>query len=364
MYNLADTSWRTQPKFVSDSTYESSLRRIYEHAQRYQLANVRIIFHGGEPFLAGAARLENWCRRARQMFDPSNIKLHLCGQTNGLLFNNELGKIFQEYGVTFGVSIDGIPGKGDRFRLDHKGNRVGSELQAKLLEIKASPYADLFAGIISVINFEAPAVETLEYLLQFDPPSIDFHPRLLTHDSAVELDEIPKVGAWFIDVFDYLVEHKIATRIRLLSSIGQAIVENGIADRTRGNAEIWSGLIETNGAFELIDSLKVTQNLMTKTKYNVFEHSVDELSLHIANWIPKVGLDTLPEECQRCPISHICKGGYYPHRYAAKNGFRNRDVYCNEWKQLIVHMYDRLNEIIESDTSTVASNMQVVEARL
>ena len=342
MYNLADTSWRQQPKFMSDSTFNKAVDRLLEHAIEHSLDEVRIIFHGGEPFLAGPERFDKWCTYAHRMFNRERINLTLSGQSNGLLFTPELGDIFLNHNVTFGFSVDGIPGKGDGSRLDHKGERVGYRLQNTLLDLLHSKYSAIFSGIISVVNLEATATETLEYLLQFEPPGIDFHPHLMNHDTIQSFYPLSK---WFMELFDYLVDKNPGVRIRLLSSLGQAIVGNPLAIHTRGYMEFWAGVVETNGALDLIDAIKSSADGMTKTGLNVFDNSIDEFSHYIDAWTKSVGLNSLPKDCQKCPFENVCMGGYYPHRYSEANMFRNRDVYCEEWKKLILHMYSRMNEI-------------------
>src|SRR3954452_15941618 len=57
MYAHADQSWVHQPKFMSDDVVALAAERIREHAERHRRDRVAIIFHGGEPLLAGADRL-------------------------------------------------------------------------------------------------------------------------------------------------------------------------------------------------------------------------------------------------------------------------------------------------------------------
>src|SRR6266700_4140598 len=53
MYEMADQSWRAQPKRMSVDIAETTARRIGEHARAHNLARVALILHGGEPLLAG-----------------------------------------------------------------------------------------------------------------------------------------------------------------------------------------------------------------------------------------------------------------------------------------------------------------------
>ncbi|MBO0800044.1 MAG: 4Fe-4S cluster-binding domain-containing protein, partial [Blastocatellia bacterium] len=53
MYEMADQSWRDQPRAMPVEIAEATARRIGEHASTHGLRDVTLILHGGEPLLAG-----------------------------------------------------------------------------------------------------------------------------------------------------------------------------------------------------------------------------------------------------------------------------------------------------------------------
>src|SRR4030081_2513705 len=53
MYEMADQSWRGQPRRMSREIAEHTARRIGEHVREHGLTSVGLILHGGEPLLAG-----------------------------------------------------------------------------------------------------------------------------------------------------------------------------------------------------------------------------------------------------------------------------------------------------------------------
>ena len=57
VYEHADQSWRGRPSVMSPETVRQAAERIAEHASGHRLSMVRVILHGGEPLLAGAARI-------------------------------------------------------------------------------------------------------------------------------------------------------------------------------------------------------------------------------------------------------------------------------------------------------------------
>src|ERR1700759_1188415 len=53
MYEMADQSWRDQPRRMSGEIAKHVATRIGDHARTHGLPDVAVILHGGEPLLAG-----------------------------------------------------------------------------------------------------------------------------------------------------------------------------------------------------------------------------------------------------------------------------------------------------------------------
>jgi uncharacterized protein len=58
------------------------------------------------------------------------------------------------------------------------------------------------------------------------------------------------------------------------------------------------------------------------------------------------GLD-LPRDCEVCPEKETCAGGHLPHRYAHRNGFDNRSVWCSDLLALYTHIRERLGVSVQ-----------------
>src|SRR5882762_9809992 len=62
MYEHADQSWRAQPPFMSDDLRRKLAMRIGEYVRAANLKRLVVVFHGGEPLLAGAERISETSR--------------------------------------------------------------------------------------------------------------------------------------------------------------------------------------------------------------------------------------------------------------------------------------------------------------
>ena len=74
-----------------------------------------MVLHGGEPLLAGRARLRRIARElqwALRGVCSLDLRIH----TNGVLLDEDFCALFAEYGVRVGISIDGDRAANDRHR--------------------------------------------------------------------------------------------------------------------------------------------------------------------------------------------------------------------------------------------------------
>src|ERR1700745_2794578 len=81
MYEMADQSWRSQPRAMSPEIAELSARRIAEHARSHALSGITLILHGGEPLLAGRDLIARLVERRRGGAGPG-IAAGVCVLTN------------------------------------------------------------------------------------------------------------------------------------------------------------------------------------------------------------------------------------------------------------------------------------------
>ncbi|RBL85237.1 FxsB family radical SAM/SPASM domain protein, partial [Streptomyces cavourensis] len=106
VYEHADQSWRTRPKTISDHVVSRTARRLAEHARTHALPSVTVILHGGEPLLAGPARLRLVCEEFTSAL-AGIAELDLRIHTNGLQLSPRYLDLFDEFDVKVGISLDG-----------------------------------------------------------------------------------------------------------------------------------------------------------------------------------------------------------------------------------------------------------------
>jgi uncharacterized protein len=354
MYEMADQSWRSQPRRMSRGVLEQSATRIAEHARAHQLPSVKIILHGGEPLLAGPEFISYAVQTVREAADPGT-RVDVTVQTNGLRLDAGYLDLFAELGIRVGVSLDGDTAAQDRHRRYPNGRGSHAMVTAALDRLVRHPRRDeLFGGILCTIDVRNDPVATYEALLEFDPPLIDL---LLPHGNwaAPPPGRVPGSAAtpyadWLIAVFDrwYGAARQEMT-IRLFSELMHVILGGVSGTEAVGLAPVAIAVIETDGTIEQSDTLKSAYQGAPLTGLHVSRDSFDTALAHPAVAARQLGIRALCDECLGCPVHRICGAGNYAHRYRPGRGFAGPSVYCADLFKLIPHV----TEVMEADIATL-----------
>jgi len=343
VYELADQTWRSRPKTMSNALVSVAAERIAEHARKHRLASVRVIFHGGEPLLAGTDSVVDAARKIRAAVD-ARVRVDWWAQTNGTLLDEGSLDALEQRGIRLGVSLDGDLAAHDRSRRFANGRGSHHAVAEALQRLMKRP--SIYSGLLCVIDLRADPIATYEAMLEFGPPVIDF---LLPHGNwSAPPPGRPNSAAapyaeWLIAVFDrWYGAASRETKVRLFDEIIHLLLGGKSATEAVGLTPTSLVVVETDGSIEQSDSLKSAYDGAAATGLHIVRDSFDA-----ALWLPQVaatqlGLDALSTECLACPVRQICGAGLYAHRYRAGSGFRNRSVYCQDLYALIMHVRTQL----------------------
>jgi uncharacterized protein len=115
MYEMADQSWRDQPRRMSREVAERTAMRIGEHARAYKLGRIALVLHGGEPLLAGQDLISYLVTAVRDAVGPA-VTVDASVQTNAVGLDDSYLRLFDELDVRVGVSLDGTADAHNRHR--------------------------------------------------------------------------------------------------------------------------------------------------------------------------------------------------------------------------------------------------------
>ncbi len=346
IYAMQDQSWRTRPVIMSLATVRQTALRIAQSAKNHGLAEIAVVLHGGEPLLAGQAFIAATASIIRGALGP-HVSGSLSVQTNGILLTSELLDVLLEHDISVGVSLDGDRVSNDRHRRYASGRSSYYEAVRGLEPLSREPYSRLFTGILCVIDISADPIETYDTLRAFKPPSVDFvlpHGNWTRRPPGRPADSTATPYAnWLIAIFDrwYSAPNQ-QTRIRFFEEIIHLCLGGQSRLEAVGLSPVGLIVIDTDGSLEQVDTLRSAFPGASATGLNVFAHDFDAALAHPSVIARQIGLAALSDTCMQCAIHQICGGGYYPHRYQARSGFRNPSVYCPDLYKLIRHIQRRL----------------------
>jgi uncharacterized protein len=344
MFEMADDSWRKQPKLMPMETVAATARSIAEHVEGHRLSTVQVILHGGEPLLAGPDYID---AAATELRGAIGTAVDLRVQTNGTLMSNSMLDVLSRHNVRVGVSLDGTQQANDLHRHYASGRGSYDRVASSLRRLRArAPH--LLAGILCTIDLRNDPVGTYEALQEFEPPLVDF---LLPHGNWTSpppgrdpsATDAP-YGIWLAGVFDHWYSRSPQRcQVRMFSEIIHVMLGGQATVETVGLAPVSLIVINADGGLEQVDTLRSAYMGAIGTGLNVHTYDLDAATLHPAIVARQRGRNGLSATCRSCALHTVCGGGLYAHRYRADTGFMNPSVFCPDLSHLIWHIHRRVS---------------------
>ena len=342
MYNHADKSYLKQPKIMSESVFKDTLTAMLDHSEsqgaRHRIA---LIMHGGEPTLVGVTRFRWFVETAREFLGERLMLVAI--QTNAVLLNDRWAKLLLELDVSVSVSLDGTPEENDAFRVDHKGEGTHQKTVDGIHTLQRN---GVETRVLCVVNPEARGDVTYSHFRELGIEKMDFLFPDTTHDTKTEwygsFGSTP-VGDFLIQAFDaWMEEDNTDVKIRIFYNLLRSFMGAPPGSDAFGNPLLNYLIVNTDGAIEGTDALRVCGDELFKTGLNVQKHSFDDLeqSNSLLYQVSNNAL-TLSTKCKSCSEVSVCGGGHFPHRYKKSNGFENPSAWCEDIKKLFAHMRTR-----------------------
>jgi uncharacterized protein len=364
VYESADQSWRGRPLAISGDVVSRTAQRIAEHAASHRLGTVQVVLHGGEPLLAGRVKLGQIATELRSAL-AGICGLDLRIHTNGVLLDEEFCELFAEHDIRVGISIDGDRAANDRHRRYADGRSSYDKVVRAVGLLRTGRFRHLYAGLLCTIDLANDPAAVYDSLMELDPPRIDF---LLPHATWEDPPPRPpgaddQYADWLIAIFDRWIAAGRPAGVRTFESIISTLTGGDSLTEALGLAPTALVVIETDGTYEQVDSLKTAFEGAPVTGLNVFDHSLDAVGQHPGIAARQQGLAGLCQTCRDCPVVTSCGGGLYTHRYRAANGFVNPSVYCADLLKLITHISDRSPQVAAGQQEAPNHGMSAADFR-
>ena len=338
-YWFRDAAVYDKPKLMSADVLQQLLRRVEEHIARSSLTDFPIILHGGEPLLWGVENFLKIAEACETISSRTGCDIPIAVTTNGLLIDDEWLNCFETHNISVAISLDGPEHIHDIHRRTFQGTGTHAAVERAARSLVSR---DIGVSALAVCNPAFPPRQYVEFFAGCGITNYD----IMIPDATVDENPI-SIASFYNGLFDLWLEanrSKPTVNIRIIGDMITALLGNNSPTEGVGHKPIELCTVMTDGSVEAHDVLRIAGDGFTQTKFNIFEHAIDEVR-NEPRW--KAARDAsinLSGKCRQCKFMNACGGGYLPHRFSKKNSYDNPSVYCDD----LYSMFENMQSVLES----------------
>ena len=337
-YWFRDAAVYNKPKLMSAGVLRQLMQRIEQHVARYSLADFPIILHGGEPLLWGVENFHRFAQACEEISSRTGCEIPIAVTTNGVLIDDGWLDCFETRNISVAISIDGPAHIHDIHRRTFKGTGTHAAVERAARMLVSRDIG------VSALAVSQPAYSPEDYVAFFAACGITNY-DIMIPDATVD-EQPPSIAAFYKGLFDlWLAANRRAptANIRIISDMITALLGNNSPTEGVGHKPVELCTVMTDGTVEAHDVLRIAGDGFSETRFNIFEHTIDEVRNEPRWQAARDASINLCEKCRQCKFMNACGGGYLPHRYSKKNGYDNPSVYCDD----LYSMFENMESVLE-----------------
>jgi uncharacterized protein len=336
-YWFRDAEVYNKPAVLTRDSEDAFCLRLEEHIREFKLDHFLVVFHGGEPLLFPKHRFDALLKKLRDVERRTGCTIARGLTTNAILIDEKWVELFKAHDVSVTVSVDGPPEINDKVRVDFKGRGT---LAQTLKGLDCLRTGGIEPGLISVCNPGTDPERVLAYVVDdLGMTQFDILPPDATH-----ADNPPPIADYFIRLFDVWFDKYAARGVRVatLDAMIRGLVGQLSLSDTIGLGPVETVTLMTDGSLEPLDVLRIAGNGSTASKTNVRSNPIKDVREDPV-WREAFEASThLCETCLKCEYLDACGGGHLAQRWSTDRRFDNPSVYCESWKRIFTHIWDRI----------------------
>ena len=333
-FNKKDKSYLKHPPYIKRETIDQIVSFLSKGCLDLKVSDLHVIFHGGEPLMQKKDDFDYMCSKIEEHVKIKDLTFSM--QTNLLLIDEAWLQLLNKHNVSVSVSIDGPKVIHDKFRIDKRGRGTFDKTIEKLNYFlqERGPGS---VSILSVANPNYPPEMVFDFFYnELEIKQFDFLVPDAHHDDYPELP-IKEYGDFYIRLFKKIIHEDSQVRIRFINNIVQSFF--GKSSLMYGQGEHPDNMIHpititSNGDLAPVDDLRNCNPEFMRLNQNVGSVSYQAFLQNSIFRMIERSSQTIPELCQTCIWSKICRGGNIIHRYSSDKIFENPSVYCDALKNI------------------------------
>jgi uncharacterized protein len=338
-YWFRDASVYEKPKLMSADVLRQLLARVEEHIVEHSLVDFPIVLHGGEPLLWGVANFHRIAKACETISLRTGCEIPIAVTTNGVLIDDQWLDCFEAHGISVAISLDGPAHIHDIHRRSFQGNGTHAAVEQAARRLVSR---DIGVMALAVCNPAHPPKQYVDFFATCGITSYD----IMIPDATID-ESPPSIASFYKTLFELWLEanrSKPTVNIRIIADMIAALLGNNSPTEGVGHKPIELCTVMTDGSVEAHDVLRIAGDGFTQTKFNIFEHAIDEVRKEPRWKAARDASINLCEKCRQCKFMNACGGGYLPHRFSSKNGYDNPSVYCDDLYAMFESMQSVLAE--------------------
>jgi len=316
------------------------VKDIAADEQENESTTAEIIWHGGEPLLAGIDFYKSIFDYQKRF--PISFKQSF--QTNGELMTQEWCDLFKEYECTVGFSMDGPPKIHDQQRK----NRNGLGTSSKVLNgMKLCTGKGIKFGVLCVVtDLSSKYPETISnYFYSKGIKNFDFLPSCKGGEEVMTSSSgslspykfsifMEKVFDWYLDKDDPDVD------IRIISNVMSRLFggRNTLCSM-QGTACGRFLTIYPDGKVMFCDDYEYT---MFEALGNIKMESISQIIKGDRFRYMRESVNRRLNKCQHCEVVTVCQGGC-PRHWNEEGSY-----FCSYYKEFYYYCYDKISQILQN----------------
>jgi len=301
--------------------------------------HISILFHGGEPLLAGY----DFYEKAFAFLNNLERKFELGIQTNLTLLDEKTIELFKKNKCGFGSSLDGDNETNSKTRLIKNSNESSYEIIINKIDLLKKN--GMSTGIISVITeHNMDAKRFYRFAKDLDVWSITPNPIFEFEESKICTPDLEELSNFMIQLFNLWITDENPPKIDFFEKVIHTIMGVIPGRKCSFTEDCTKGMmsIDIDGEVYLcthwLGQKEYSYGNALTTPFEQIWNSATRSLLSKRGEKAKV-------QCGECRYWNICHGGCMSH---TRNCINERDYFCKMYKRVFSHIQKTLNETIAS----------------